>query len=413
MDKHKTLLSFQYLLDATACEKATLQSILTVPLFGFFMLWVWFTWHFTDFGQTYFRPEGVRLNFILGFSGLVAWIIMSGIGLWLRRKKRDSALFVTVMVLLYGISLVPLAYTIGIFTPLTGIVLLGAPLVGFIMFGFRDVLWSFGVNLAGLSVLSTLTSLGMLPYAPLFDSSLGQAYNAEHYWLLSQIVCGGPFVLTAFGITYSLLTRWKAREAEALKMSLTDYLTGASNRRAVLDVIATELHSVRKDSRPFAVVILDLDHFKSINDSHGHELGDRVLVSVVACLEEALRDTDCVGRYGGEEFVLVLPGSDTPTAIHVIERVRQAMAGLAFDTGKEEPLRVSASYGLFVVTGEPGSPRPTMEDVLMHADEALYQAKEAGRDCYRVWDGGYQDEAALREATEDPPKTPHGGGVPG
>jgi diguanylate cyclase (GGDEF)-like protein len=401
-------LSLEYLLDWNACEKATMQSVLTIPLFGFFMFWVWATWHFTDFGQTYFRQEGVRLNLLVGSIGVVGWFILSAVGLWLRARKRNSSRFVTVMVLYYGISLVPLAYTIGIFTPLTGIVLVGAPLVGFIMFGFRDVMWSFGLNLLGLAILSTLTSLGIIPYAPLFSFEMGLAYNSEPYWMLSQLACVVPFIVTAFGITYSLLTRWHAREAEALKMSLTDYLTGASNRRAVLDVIEGELTSVRKDSRPFVVAILDLDHFKQINDSHGHEVGDRVLVAVVRCLEEALRDTDSVGRYGGEEFVLVLPGTDGPTAIQVIERVRKAMSELRFDVGEDTEIGVSASFGLYVVEGEPGSPQPSMEDLLMWADEALYEAKACGRDCFRIWQPDSGNAGGEDVQTQ---KTPRSGGV--
>lgn len=385
-----------------------MQAILTIPLFGFFLFWVWGTWRFTDFGQTYFRTEGVRLNVIVVLAGMAGWVMLSAVGLWLRVKRRDSSRFVTVMVLYYGISLVPLAYTIGIFTPLTGVVLVGAPLVGFIMFGFRDVMWSFGLNLFGLGVLSALTSLGYIPYAPLFRPEAGLQYLSEPYWMVSLLVCGVPFVVTAFGITYSLLTRWHVREAEALKMSLTDYLTGASNRRAVLDVIESELTSVRKDSRPFVVAILDLDHFKQINDSYGHEVGDRVLVAVVRCLEEALRDTDSVGRYGGEEFVLVLPGTDGPTAIQVVERVRKAMSALRFDVGEGNEIGVSASFGLYVVEGEPGSPQPSMEDLLMWADEALYEAKACGRDCFRIWQ---PDSGNTSGKDVQAQKTPRSGGV--
>lgn len=408
MNKISKQLSLEYLLDWNACEKATMQSILTIPLFGFFMFWVWGSWHFTDFGQTYFRPEGVRLNLTVGFVGIAGWVVLSAIGLWLKSQQRNSSLFVTVMVLYYGISLVPMAYVIGIFTPLTGVVLVGAPLVGFIMFGFRVVMWSFGLNLLGLAGFSALTSLGIIPYAPLFSPDAGLSYNSEPYWMLSQLVCGVPFIVTAFGITYSLLTRWHAREAEALKLSLTDYLTGASNRRAVLDVIDNELSSVRKDSRPFVVAIMDLDHFKQINDSHGHEVGDRVLVAVVRCLEEVLRDTDCVGRYGGEEFVLVLPGTDGPTAIQVIERVRRAMSELRLDVSDGNEVGVSASFGLYVVEGEPGSAQPSMEDLLMWADEALYEAKAAGRDCFRIWQPAAGNSGGQDVQTQ---KTPHTGGA--
>lgn len=401
-------LSLEYLLDWPACEKATVLSILTIPMFAFFMLWTWGTWHFTDFGQTYFSAEGVRLNLIVVCAGMVGWFLLAGVGLWLRAKRRSPPYFATIMVIYYGLSLVPLLYVIGIATPLTGGVLLGAPLVGFIMFGFRDVMWSVVLNLIGAGTLTALTSLGYIPYAPLFRPDVGLQYLSEPYWMLSLLAFVTPLILTAFGITYSLLTRWHAREAEALKMSLTDYLTGASNRRAVLDVIQTELTSVRKDSRPFVVAILDLDHFKQVNDTYGHEVGDRVLVGVVQCLEGALRDTDSIGRYGGEEFVLVLPGTDGATAIQVIGRVRTAMSELRFDVGDGREVGVSASYGLYVVEGEPGSPEPSMEDLLMWADEALYEAKAAGRDCFRIWQPGSGNTAGEDVQTQ---KTPHSGGV--
>ena len=128
--------------------------------------------------------------------------------------------------------------------------------------------------------------------------------------------------------------------------------------------------------KTFALIIFDLDHFKRINDTFGHQAGDEVLRQVSKAAQEVLRDSDLLGRYGGEEFILFLPRSSAQEALQVAERLRLRIAALRLpELGEGWPL--SASFG--VAEGQ-----ASLETCLLAADQALYEAKHDGRNCVRV-----------------------------
>jgi two-component system, cell cycle response regulator len=147
-----------------------------------------------------------------------------------------------------------------------------------------------------------------------------------------------------------------------------DALTGLSNRRAILTQLGGMVSAARRHGHPLSIAILDLDHFKRINDTHGHKTGDAVLVGSAQVLRSHLRAEDQLGRLGGEEFLILLPDTDADAAGHVAEKLRVELAGAA------TPVPVTGSIGLATWDGE------APEDLLQRADEALYAAKDAGRD---------------------------------
>ena len=155
-------------------------------------------------------------------------------------------------------------------------------------------------------------------------------------------------------------------------MTLEDELTGLGNRRA-LDLKLTEMvTNARSAEAPLVVVLLDLDHFKQINDRFGHTVGDRVLVQVAKLLSEHTRASDIVTRTGGEEFVLVMPGTSAPDAFDLCERLRQRVSGYPWATIAPE-LRVAVSAG---IASAPGYDAALLVE---RADLAMYSAKRAGR----------------------------------
>jgi two-component system, cell cycle response regulator len=147
-----------------------------------------------------------------------------------------------------------------------------------------------------------------------------------------------------------------------------DALTGLSNRRAVLTQLAGMVSAARRHGHPLSIAILDLDHFKRVNDSHGHKVGDDVLVAAAHAMGTHLRAEDQLGRLGGEEFLVLLPDTDGEAAGHVAEKLRAEVAAAP------SPVAVTVSIGVATWDGE------APEDLLHRADEALYAAKEAGRD---------------------------------
>ncbi len=157
------------------------------------------------------------------------------------------------------------------------------------------------------------------------------------------------------------------------KLSKEDSLTGLSNRRELDRFLALEFERAVRNKRPLSVALADIDFFKKINDLHSHAVGDEVLKQVAQLLKEGCRSIDMVGRYGGEEFLLVLPDKDIEQARQVCERLRAAIE--EFDwTSKAAGPRVTMSFGLATLTNE-----TSHERLLAIADERLYEAKEAGR----------------------------------
>jgi diguanylate cyclase (GGDEF)-like protein len=168
-----------------------------------------------------------------------------------------------------------------------------------------------------------------------------------------------------------------ARKIE--RLSLTDELTDCYNRRYLEQGIRQELDRGRRSSHSLAIVLCDIDNFKSINDSYGHAIGDQVLAGVAARMRDAIRhDVDWIARYGGEEFVIVLPETTLEGADSLADRIRSSLSSRAFATVYGE-LKVSASFGVTAVQLEPDLDIG-FDDLFNHADRMLYRAKAEGRD---------------------------------
>jgi diguanylate cyclase (GGDEF)-like protein len=179
------------------------------------------------------------------------------------------------------------------------------------------------------------------------------------------------------------------RELEASRQALelqatTDPLTGLRNRRSFFGVAEESLLLHRRYKRPFAVIMLDIDYFKAINDSYGHDTGDTVLKEVAQTLTAISREVDLVARIGGEEFALLLPDTNRLGAAVMAERVRKAIEGLALSSG-ENLLTVTVSAGMAAIESEDIE---SLSDLMQIADRRLYLAKSRGRNRIAVNDEG-------------------------
>jgi two-component system cell cycle response regulator len=164
-----------------------------------------------------------------------------------------------------------------------------------------------------------------------------------------------------------------ARSETLEQAALTDPLTGMQNRRYFDDALREYISEFRRIDRPVGLMILDLDHFKGVNDTHGHDVGDEVLRAVAGCLRDMTRYHDVVARLGGEEFAVVAPNMDEAMLTKLAERIRRAIAGMPIASGNVH-LKVTASVGLAV-----WNKRETAEEFYRRADRMLYQAKREGR----------------------------------
>jgi diguanylate cyclase (GGDEF)-like protein len=164
------------------------------------------------------------------------------------------------------------------------------------------------------------------------------------------------------------------KNRELHQLSITDGLTGLYNRKHLMDLFDMEFVRTQRYRTAFSVLIADIDHFKSINDTYGHLAGDAVLRRIADCLRQAVRETDHVGRYGGEEFLIILPATDTAGAMELGQRIRESISQMDFqDNGNT--FSMSVSVGVAHCTDGDDS----VEAVISRADAALYQAKAGGR----------------------------------
>ena len=163
----------------------------------------------------------------------------------------------------------------------------------------------------------------------------------------------------------------------AKETNLIDELTTVSNRKGYVQAINKERKAWLTSQRPLALVLIDVDRFKSINDNFGHSIGDQVLKSLAQTLKNNIRSSDYIARYGGEEFVVILPETDLKKAIQIAKKIRKVVNNLKFELRKKnKTLKITCSYGISNFTDK----IPNTIDVFNGADEALYQAKENGRD---------------------------------
>jgi len=164
----------------------------------------------------------------------------------------------------------------------------------------------------------------------------------------------------------------------SVALAYTDALTGVYNRRYMNAHLDRKIMEIADAVKPVSVLMFDIDHFKMINDTYGHNAGDEVLVELATRVSRGVRDIDLLARYGGEEFVIVMPDADIEVAVNVAERVRALVDGQAFDvSGEETGLDVTISIGVATTL----DPTETTESLIMRADKALYRAKGRGRNC--------------------------------
>ncbi|MCF8160929.1 MAG: GGDEF domain-containing protein [Polaromonas sp.] len=184
----------------------------------------------------------------------------------------------------------------------------------------------------------------------------------------------GGFEIAGFAFLVVGLRRWivynETLKAQLRDLATTDFLTGAANRRHFAASLATEVERNRRQPNPLSVIFLDVDRFKQVNDTFGHEAGDRILVGVAELIGRQLRKTDVFARYGGEEFAILLPQTKLDGALALAEKCRLALQENTFsDVGQ-----VTASFGVATFDGN-----ETPDQFLKRVDQSLYDAKTSGR----------------------------------
>lgn len=276
----------------------------------------------------------------------------------------------------FGITMVYSAYTIGVYNPATLAGLINILLLGLVFYE-RKILYTIAVPVIFyVAVMCYLSTVGYVRYAPVFTEQLNNSVLYKNwFWVFTMLQLYLPILLVSVFLFEVLLSQWRKRESKSIQLSKMDALTGVFNRRFIGDFIEG------LKEHQYALILLDLDYFKKINDNYGHDVGDHVLCRVAKVLSANIRGSDIVGRFGGEEFMMVLQARSIQQAKVIAERCRRQIEMENFAVSDCLSLKISASFGITLSSSE-----LTYEQVMKQADQALYMAKKKGRNQVQCFD---------------------------
>lgn len=347
---------------------ASLVMIAPVMFGGTLLAAMWLTPRFIDHGV------GVWL---LAFYVVHAIVLGTYIAVALRRRHENSdwpALenFVVgsfVVNVLVGSFLTGTHFSQGLLLIFLGINITSA------LANIHKILTAYLLVCLVMVVFAVIDFTGALQTAPLFAAAPLRPDGAPVTgWLAVQVILGA-ILLAINRISMAAISRWVEREDLYREMSTIDGLTRLTNRSSFIARGQSELSRARRVPAHVACVMVDLDHFKRINDTWGHHAGDKVLVVASSILMEMARQYDEVGRYGGEEFAILLPNATIDGAAAVAERIREKIASTSVEVDGQM-ISMTASFG---VACYPAPGIDDLNDLLKAADKALYEAKESGR----------------------------------
>jgi len=256
--------------------------------------------------------------------------------------------------------------------------------------GIQAFLWVVAVAMSGVALwvinvgIMVVALKGAEPATPMRDLLWGREllYNDVAELCIAVLVTfavASSALLAAFALPFVTLLQRSQRHAQLVDASRIDAKTGLLNAATWQREAAAEITRAIRTRTPLSVAIADLDHFKAVNDTYGHLAGDAVLAGIASAMNALLRDYDITGRFGGEEFVILLPQTNAPGATRIAERLREKLSEIIIPinvgTVAESPLRVTVSIGVATLDGS----RRDLDDMLAAADAALYEAKKTGR----------------------------------
>ena len=372
----------------------TLKKCILILVLGCCVNLIWLVWEtYVLLNSEYWHVVNVQLLrhklvinsiFFITLLGLIYPCYALQKQAWVQRFLPYIAIGILIISLCYN------GYMIGVFSPVTMVVYICLIAVGLVLFERKIVYAMLVPATCFLTFSGYLSFIDVIPYAPIFQID-GQLF-LNGFWLLSMLYFVIPILITCLILFEILLSQWRHRERLIQHLSQIDPLTNTFNRRRISQSLEY-LHQ-QDPHNPYAVVLLDLDHFKSINDQFGHHMGDNVLIAVSQELNDQIQKHDLVGRFGGEEFILILKHASLPKAYQIAERCRSAIEALVISNDEGQSIRVTASFG--IAQSHHGL-RP--QQVLSQADKALYAAKASGRNqikCYlEINPGEIKDSAAF------------------
>lgn len=344
------------------------------------LLWIvwWLVWTRVPSFQIWINFEfypNLMTAYVLSLVGYLILIVVA----YLLRKNLFVEKYIPYFTTCYlGVTLMYGAYCTGIisFASIAGFVSLVT--VGLVLFQPREVYTAVIPVTFFILIAGYLSATDQIAYAPIYSQKLQELpLHNNMFWVSSMLYFYIPIFLISIILFIILLIQWKYREEYIDKMSKIDPLTLVYNRRSITDFLSLN-HQQKQD---YVIVLLDIDHFKQVNDTYGHDVGDQVLIKVAQILMDNIRKNDYVGRFGGEEFIFILNTLELKQAFEIAERCRVEIEKNHICLNNAEKIRITASFGISMPSELTGD--LTKEVFIRQADQALYFAKLSGRNQVR------------------------------
>ena len=363
----------QFLIRLTPASRVLLAVFAVTPFLVFTIFCNWLALHEPEF------QAGVNRGPLLLLQTIIAASLCINLGvaasLWPRRlEEREVPVATLTVCLSIGLLYTIIAIFEGLFTQETNLILLGILAIGLLLFEVKPMWLTFKLCVVTLVVAVYGCAQGWWPYAPVFTDQVMQGREPVwwFHWWRQYIFWAG--YLAILPLLLFLFDRLDAVMSALRKLSYTDALTGLSNRRSFMEALSDETARQALTGKPLSILLIDADHFKKVNDLHGHAVGDEVLSGLGTILLSCIRPaTDLACRLGGEEFALILPDTARPQAEVVAERLRQLLSETAFGP---PPSRFHLTVSIGLVESRV---QTDASSILQSADQALYRAKSAGR----------------------------------
>jgi len=321
------------------------------------------------------RPQdegALRTTTMLAVGALVFWLgFYVWTWRWYVRRGTDFSWLLFATIAAHILTGTAVCYAIGPYTASSGLIMVAALLLGMVLLERR----SFWIAVVGwflsMFAIHFASEAGALPFLSLFEASLEQSDLAQ---VAAERAAAAALIYIPLAVVMDhLISVWRQDERTLYEAAQFDSLTGAYTRGFAMAIMRRAVLKARGDAKPFGVLMLDLDHFKRINDAHGHARGDLVLKQTTHAVQSTLRAGDIVGRFGGEEFVILLPSADLKQAMGAAERCRAAVEKMEIPGAPYLSVTASVGVAAFPDHGE------DLDGLLKASDRAMYTAKANGR----------------------------------
>ncbi len=359
-------------LSSNPFQRSAFLALLISTVTALYLAWAFFVYLYPPAHQ-YINPAKMQLFLPIGSALLLTAISLYAICKWIgeHSSRTLQLLMQSLVAIYYAIDMLVFGYLIGSMSMAAGAVLLGSPIFGLFLLDSKAVYIALIVGVALMLTFCYLAAIHVVPYAPTVTnlSDIG----TSRFWFFSMCLFVLPFFIVVCLLCDLIIRNLRKREADIRYLAERDHLTSLYNRLSISNQAKDMLSPY---GRSCAIILIDLDHFKKINDQYGHPCGDTVLQITAHVLQNAIRHKDVVGRFGGEEFIVLMQDTHIEDAMLVAERIRSTLAATVIQHEGIADFQITASLGVASIFSGPDS---LLEHLVHHADIALYKAKHAGR----------------------------------